>query len=32
MEHYPLFVAAFIREMIHGRDDFDENGLHVGGI
>ena len=32
VEHYPLFAAAFIREMIRERDDFDEKGLPVGGI
>ena len=32
VEHYPLFAAAFIREMIRGRDGFDENGLPVEGI
>ncbi len=32
IEHYPLFAAAFIKDMMHERDGFDKNGLPIGGL
>ncbi len=32
IEHYPLFAAAFITDMIRERDGFDRNGLPIGGL
>lgn len=32
IEHYPLFAAAFIRDMIRVREGFDGNGLPINGI
>lgn len=32
VEHYPLFAAAFIRDLVITRDGFDEYGFPVNGI
>ena len=32
IEHYPLFAAAFIGDMVRVREGFDANGLPVNGI